>query len=226
MCQVDQPGAQPGNICLGDQASVRERRLGNREDRSGPQALVAQHIDQVRSHLPHHLRRHPVQDDGHRRAPIGGLAQQIPGDGIRIPRRGRDEKPQVGRGEQLPGQAAVRGNNRVDVRGVEQRHTRRQVVGGDQADRALGVCGGSIAGHARQLGQDALVSEPVRVRGVMDEHGAGGGGTYDARSRDLAFEQRVDQGRFAGAGRAADDRQNGGVDGGQPRDDVVVELPQ
>ena len=102
-----------------------ERRLGHGEDRRRRQPLLAQHRGEVRADLGDGIRRDAVEHDRDGGAAVGGGAQQVPGHGIRVARRGGDEEPQVGGGEQLGGDGAVGGDDRVDVGGVEQRHARR-----------------------------------------------------------------------------------------------------
>ena len=60
--------------------------------------------------------------------------------------------------------------------------------------------------------------------GVADQHRGLGGGADHAGDGHLAAHQRVHQGRLAGAGGAADDGQQGRLNGGEPGKDVVVEL--
>ena len=213
------------DVALGEAALSGQRRLRDAEDRRGRQALLAQHRREVRPDLGHGLGRHAVEHDRHRGAPFGGLAQQLPGDGVGIARGRRDEQPQVGGREQLGRQRPVGRDHGVDVGGVEQRHAGRQGARGDQTHGPRAV----LAGPARdpaQAGQHPVAGEPVAVLGVVDQDRADRGRAEDARTADLGVDDGVDQSGLAGARRAADDGQQRGVEGGQAGHDVVVELPE
>jgi hypothetical protein len=96
--------------------------------------------------LPHRRRRDPVADHRERGAAALGGVQQVPRHGVGVPGRGGDEDPQVGGGEQLRGQLPVAGDDRVDVRRVEQRQPSRHGRMRDQLKRPL--AGGGRAGRA------------------------------------------------------------------------------
>ena len=82
------------------------------------------------------LRRHPVEHDGQRGAALLRRPEQVPGDGVGVAGRRRDEDPQVGRRQQLTGELAVGLHHRVDVGGVEQGEAGGQVVADDELHRA------------------------------------------------------------------------------------------
>ncbi len=119
-----EPGPQPGHVLLGQPALRRQRRLGDAEDGRRGQPLLPQHRREVAADVCHRLGRHAVEDDRDGRAALGGLAQQVPRDGIGVAGCRGDEEPQVGGREELGGERAVGADHRVDVRGVEQRHAR------------------------------------------------------------------------------------------------------
>ena len=69
------------------------------------------------------------------------------------------------------------------------------------------------------------VSENQRhVVGVADEHRGAGGRAQHPGGGDRRADQAVDQRGLAGAGRAADDGEQRGVEAAQPGQQVVVEL--
>ena len=77
---------------------------------------------------------------------------------------------------------------------------------------------------ARELGQDPGVGEPAHVVGVADEHRGAGRRAQHARWRHGRPDQAVDDRRLARSGRAADDREQRGVEAAQAGQHVVVEL--
>ena len=118
--QGSEPVAQAGDLG-GQQQPVRaERDFADREDRGQRQSLLLEHPRQMLADLLDGLRRHPVEHDGDRRTSFGGLPQQRPRDGIGIPSRGCHEEPEVSGRQELRREIAVGGDDRVDVRRVEQ----------------------------------------------------------------------------------------------------------
>ena len=87
---------------------------------------------------------------------------------------------------------------------------------------ARGVVG--LAVDPLELGQQAVLAEPLRVVGVVDEHRRPGRGAQHPGRGDAGADEGVDQRRLARAGRAADDREQRRVEGHQARDHVVLEL--
>ena len=79
-------------------------------------------------------------------------------------------------------------------------------------------------GAAGQAGQDPGAGEPALVGRVVDQHRRAGGGSQHPAAGDVLPHQGVDQGGLARTGRAADHREQRGVERLQARDDVVVEL--
>ena len=180
-----------------------ERALGHGEQRRVLQSARSEHAGEVAAHLGDRVGRSAVQDDRDRSAAVGGLLQETPGHLVGVAGRRGDEQPQVRGGEQLRGQAAVALLDGVDVGSVQQRQALRDRRRGDQLDRARVGCGAS---GALELGKDALLVEPRRVVGMVDEHGRTRRRPEYAGLADLLADQRVHQRRLAGARRPTDDR--------------------
>ena len=109
------PGQQP----LGVHGGLRDgeqRRVG--------QPAFAHHLPQMRRHVRHRPRRHPVQHHRHRGAALGRGPQELPGHGVGVTGRRGDEQPEVGGGQQLGGQLPVLRDHRVDVGGVQDGQAR------------------------------------------------------------------------------------------------------
>ena len=161
-----------------------------------------------------------------RGAPVGGGAQQVPRHGIGVARRGGDEEPQVGGGEQLGRRWRGWPRRRSRCRGRRAGpcpagsavdSTRRTVPGCALAGLLAGDPARARAGCARRrtsAGRRGGARAPASVVVGRSTPGAA----------DLGADHRVDQGRLARTGGAADDREQRGVDGAQPRQHVVVEL--
>ena len=204
-----------------EQALVGDRALGHDEQRGVLEPAAGQHPGQVRGHRLDGVGRRPVEDDRDRGGALGGLAQVVPRHLVGVAGRRGDEQPQVGGREQLRGERPVALLDRVDVGGVEDRQPGRDGVGRHQLE------GVRVDGRVRdplEVGQQAVLAEPLGVVGVVDQHRRPGRGPQHAGLGDPAPDQRVDQRRLAGAGGAADHGEQRGVDGHQPRDDVVLEL--
>src|SRR6478609_9681349 len=205
----------------GQQPQLGDLALLDDEERGVLEAAAGQHPGEVRGDGVHRLGRGAVEDDGDRGRAVRGLAEEVPGHLVGVARGRGDEEPQVGGGEQLGRQHAVLLLDRVDVGCVEDgeagRHDRRR----HELQRG-GVVG--LAVDPLELGQQAVLAEPLRVVGVVDEHRRPGRGAQHTGRGDAGADQRVDQRRLAGAGGAADDREERRVEGHQARDDVVLEL--
>ena len=191
------------------------------EERGVLQAAAGEHPREVGGDGVDGVGRRAVQHDRHGGRALGGLAQEVPRHLVCVPRGRGDEQPQVGGREQLGREHTVALLDRVDVGGVEDRQARRHRGRGDQLE-GLGVVG--LPGDALELGQQPVLPEPLRVVGVVHQHRRAGGGPQHAGRGDAGPDQRVHQGRLAGAGGAADDREQRRVEGHQARDDVVLEL--
>ena len=219
--EFGQPAADRRDGRVRQQAFGVHLGFGDGEQRRGAQAPLAHHLAQVRGHLGHRGRRHAVEHHRHHRVAGGRRAQIVPGHGVGVTGGGGDEEPQVGGGQQLGRQRPVLGDHRVDVGGVQDGQAGRQGRLGHQL-QSLGV--GHPVGAAAEPRQDPVGAEPAGVAGVMDEHRRAGGRTDHARRAHHASDHRIDQGRLAGAGRAADHRQQRRLQPAEPRQDVVVEL--
>ena len=175
----------------------------------------------MRGDLVRGLGRHAVEHDGQRGAALLRGPQEVPGDRVGVAGRGRDEEPQVGGGEQLGGELAVGGDDRVDVGGVEQ----GEPGASDGAATSWSVRWSVPAPLVRVSPGSTRSPENQRhVVGVADQHGRAGGGAQHPGGGDLRADQAVDQRRLARAGGAADDGEQRGVEAAQPGEDVVVEL--
>ena len=219
--QRDQPAADLLHRLRRQQSLLVERALGHGEQRRVLQSPRGEHAREVAAHLGDRIRWGAVEDDRDRGAAVGGLLQEAPGHLVGVAGGGGDEQPQVRGGEQLRRQAAVALLDRVDVGGVQQRQALRDRRRGDQLDRAR--VGGRAVG-ALELGKDALLVEPRRVVGMVDEHGRTRRRPEYAGLADLLADQRVHQRRLAGTRRPADDREQRSVDLHQPGQHVVLEL--
>lgn len=182
----------------------------------------------------------PVEDADEGGVVFLGGAQEVPGDGVGVAGGGGDHHPDVGGGDEFGGEQAVAGDQGVDVGGVEEGEAAGQGRGGlDAQDGGVGAAGvvvlvevgagaaAVVPGGVRdagEAGQDAAGAEPVVVVGVADQDRGAGGGAQHARFADLPSDQGVDQGGLAGAGGAADDREEGRLGGAEARQQVVVEL--
>ena len=164
-----------------------------------------------------------VEDDGDGRAPLGGGAQQVPRDGVGVAGGGRDEEPEVGGGQQLAASSRLAGRP-SRCRGRRAGPCRP----GGRTSRRAAPCPAADSpgppGDAREAGEDALVGEPLRSWGWCTSTGLVVVGRSTPDAADLGADDGVDEGRLAGAGGPSDDREERGVDGAQPRQDVVVEL--
>ena len=182
-------------------------RLGDDEQPGPAQAFPAEHRLQVGADLGFSGRRHPVQHHGHRDVAGGRVQQQPPGHGVGVAVGGGDKHPEVGRGQQLPGELAVVGGDGVDVGSVQQRDSLRHRRIGDQhqrGDRGRVGSGAGLAGRQwlavhgaadpAQAREDPLVLEPATVGGVVQQDGLARGGTDGAGAGDGVPDERVDEG--------------------------------
>jgi hypothetical protein len=130
------------------------------------------------------------------------------------------EHPQVGGGEQLPGEVAVALDDRVDVRGVEQ----RSPAGTSSRDSRRSPPGPGVgAGRPRQAGQDALVGEEGRSAVEQTSTGARVVGRSTPGVVTLAPTMLLTRVDFP-ARSTRRRRQQGGVEVAQARQEVVVDL--
>ena len=120
----DEPVAQRADDGLGQQAVVRAWSRGRR--RAAPRPARARRASRRRCAAMSVLgaRGHPVEQHGERGAALLGGLQHVPRHGVGVAGGRRDEQPQVGGGEQLRGEPPVRGDDRVDVGGVEEGEAR------------------------------------------------------------------------------------------------------
>ena len=218
---------QPGRAAAppGPPAAARpsaQRTLLDDEQPRAREPRPLEHPAQVGGHLGGRLGRHPVEHDGERGAALLRRPQQVPGDGVGVAGRRRHEHPEVGRGEQLPGQLAVGLDDGVDVRGVEQGEAGGQVVADDQLHRP---------GAARPTGDARQVrAAPGRRRTRRRRRAAqtSTGERVVGRSTPAvvtgAPDEAVDERGLAGAGGAADDGEQRGAQVAQPGQQVVVDL--
>lgn len=247
-----EPRRHRGDRPLGEEA-VDELGLPHDEERRGVEAVLVHHPAQV---VRHGLgaRVDPVEDHRDLRAALGGTVQEVPRDGVGVAGGRRDEQPQVGRGEELRGELAVRRLHGVDVGRVHEREALRQRVARDEAQRARRVgrrgglagpgpgtdagrgagrgagCGArgrrprAVLAHAREPGQHAVGREPALVERVVDEDGRARRRAQHAGRRDVLAEERVHERRLPRSGRPADDDEQRRRVRAQPGQQVVVEL--
>jgi len=81
-----------------------------------PDSPLGEHGFQVGTHLFLWPCRDPDQHQGHGRAALPGLTQELPGHGVGISSGGGDEEPEIGCGQELGGQRPVCLGHGVDVR--------------------------------------------------------------------------------------------------------------
>ena len=215
-----------------------ERALLHHEDRCPVQPLGIQHAPQVLLDLRRRRRLHPVQDHGHRDVPAGGVAQQLPGDGVRVSVGRGHEQPEVRGGEQLARERPVLVGDRVHVRGVQdgqalgdarvpEQHERAGVLHGTGAAEARSRCRRGIghrAAHPRKVRQHPLGGERPGVPRVVDQQGPPRGRTDGAGARHGVAHQGVDERGLARTRGAAHHREQRCVQGTDPGQDVVVQL--
>ena len=223
--QPHQPAAQRRDRVRRD-PPAGQRHLRHGEQRGPAQPVVGQHPAEVRADLGHRLRRHPVEHHRQRGAALLGGVQQVPRHRVGVPGRGGDEDPQVGGGEQLGGQ--LRGCRRprsprparraAPARAARPGAARSAGSGRRRARRPTPVT------RARS-GQHPGVGEPAALVRRADQHRRPGGRPEHPGRADVGAEQRVDQRRLAGAGGAADDGEQRGVELAEPGQQVVVDLP-
>jgi hypothetical protein len=172
-----QPGLQRRHHPLG-QEPVHGLRLWNGEERRATKTPVAKPGREVHAQVSERLRGHPVEDDGHRNAPVGCLLEHFPRHGIGVARCGRHEDPQVSGGQELHREVTVGLDQAVDVRRIDQGHARGQAfvrhepkasdpgcVGVDRLQRL-----GTLGRDPVQLGQNPLRHEGARVVRVVNQH--------------------------------------------------------
>ncbi len=86
------------------------------------------------------------------------------------------------------------------------------------------ACVGEFCLAPGQLGQNASGAEPGRVVGMADQHRGFRGRAEDTRLRDLLAQERVDERRFPGTRRAADDSQQRRIECQRSGQEVVTDL--
>src|SRR5690606_1973606 len=197
-----------------------QRRLGHGEQAGAGEPVLGEQAFQVAGDGLGGLGRHAVEDEGEGGAAFAGGAQEAPRHLVGVAGGGGDEEPEVGGGEELGGQFAVGGHDGVDVGRVQQRQAGAERAGGHDPQVA-----GAGAGGAGEAGQHVLAHEPVAVGRIGDQRRHQRGGPQHARLGDVGPDEGVDQRRLARAGGAADDGEERRVDGAQPGQQVVVELP-
>ena len=211
-----------------EHAVVVDHGLGDQEEAVHLDALPLEHGGEVGGELLGHAVavRDAVHDhvDGH--VALGGGAQHLPGHGVGVAVRGRDEEPQVRGAQQLAGELAVARGDGVDVGRVQQREALGDPLLAVQLEGGLGVArsGARASVDAGEAGQDAGPGEPRLVLRMVQQHGTTRGGPDRARTAHRRADEGIDEGGLPGAGRAADHHQQRRVEGGQARGDVVGEL--
>ncbi len=246
---VGQPGEQRGDGAGGQQSAAAGRfgEFGDGEARYVAQSGLGEQGPVLAGDLGEHLVRHPVQDGDEGGLVLLGGAQEVPGDGVGVPRGGGDHHPDVGGADEFGGECPVVDHEGVDVGGVEDGEAARQAGDGLDPDlaglvAALGsdvaaarAPGGGSGGRVvvlvrhpepHQVGQYAHPGEPVVVVGVADEHRCAGGRAQHAGFADLAPHEGVDEGGLTGPGGPADHGEQGRLGRLQARYEVVVELRQ
>ena len=215
---------QLGDLVVGKHA-VGDLALVDDEPIDLAEAVLGQHPDEVLGDHLAGLGRHPGEHDGQPCSALLGQAEQPPGRCVGVTGRGGDEDPQVGRVEHAVSDLVVLLDDRVDVRGVEQCHARREAFCGDEHEAAGSRVGVGLA-LAPQAAEQVSLGEPLVVVGVAGEDRGARGGAAHAGGADLGVGQGVDERGLARAGRARDDDERRGgahVDAGNH---VVVELGQ
>lgn len=236
--ELFEPAPQRCHHVRRQHAQFVERRFLHHENGRVGQAFLVQHPAQVVLDFHRRRRLHTIQHHGHGDVAAGRIAQQLPRHRIRIAIGGRDEQPQVSRGEQLSGKRPVVVRDGVDVRSIEHREAlgdllvSQQHQGAGVLDRTIAVVGGrsrdggihELAADARQVREDTLGSERSGVVGVVNQERSARGGTNRTGSGHRVPHERVDQRGFTRAGGAADHREQRGVQGSDARQHVIVKL--
>ena len=212
-------------------------QFGHGEARYVAEAGLGEEGAVLPGHLGHHLVGHPVEDGDQGGLVVLGGAQEVPGDGIGVPRGRGDHDPDVGGADQFGGEDTVVGDEGVDVGGVEEGEPTRQALGGLDTQDPRPVLAGEqqiVAGflsrlggrhpHAREVGQYAHPAEPVMVLGMADQYGGPGRGPQYAGLTDPAPHKGVDEGRLAGPGGPTHNGEQGRFRFPQSGHQVVVEL--
>ena len=150
------------------------------------------------------------------------VVQQFPRHRVRVPRRGRDEQPQVGGGQQLGGELRGCWSTTESMSGASRNARPGPSAGAATSCRVLRV--GAGLGGARQPRQQFALAEPRQVVGVAHQHRRPGGRPQHAGRADRRPDQAVDQGGLAGAGGAADHHQQRRVEPREARQKIVVQL--
>ena len=141
--------------------------LGDGEQRRLGKAAGGHELAQVRWHLSHGCRWHPITDDGDGGMASGGLVQEVPRNGVGVPCGGGDEEPQVGSLQELGSQVSIGGDDGIDVWGIEQGQATWQGGFGDEMDAGR-VASGLFGAH--QPRQDPSVGEPLGVIRMVGEY--------------------------------------------------------
>ena len=216
---------------VGRDHAVDQRRFRDDEQWRTSEPLLGQHLPHVGGHFGHGLSWHPVEHDHHGGVAIDRRPKRRPRNRIGVSGGGGDEEPEVGRRHQHARHLAVGLGHRVQVGGVEQTQSGRNLIDGDQTqpEYVVGAAQSirtrsSAAGDARQPGKDVVGGEPVGVGRVVCQHGVAGRRTQHPGGCHRPADQPVDQGGLSAAGRAADDGQQRCVGVTKPGQDVVVEL--
>ncbi len=211
-CATDSVGESP----------VSQRSLVDRVHLCSIKVGGLQHALEVGHDFAGRTARHAVDHQRKGRSAFLCPTKKVPRNGVGVSDGRRDEDPQVGRGEQLCRQFAIRALDRVDVRGIDQREP-----GGHRIDR-LHVehlpGSGCVAGHAGQLGQQVGGDEPAFVRRMTDQHRRPSGGPKDPGGGHVGSGERVGDGGLARARGTTEDRQQGCIEAPQAGHEVVGDL--
>jgi hypothetical protein len=113
--EIVEPSADGRKCRRGDQV-LDKGYLGHDKHLRLRQALLLEHLPQVRGHLAAGVLRYAVENEGESRPAIAGRTEEFPRYCVGIACGGRDEEPSVCRSEELVGERAVLGEDRVDVR--------------------------------------------------------------------------------------------------------------
>ena len=219
--ELGQPTTDLGHLTRRQQPVVGERGLVHREERRVLQPTGGEHPGEVGRDRSDGVGRRPVEHDRHRGGPLRRLAQEAPRHLVGVPRCGGHEEPQVRRGEELGRQVSVALLDGVDVGSVEDGEALGHHVEGDEL-QGLGVVRRVM--DPLELGQQPVGAEPVAVGGVVHQDRRTGRRTEHAGLGHDRTDEGVDQRGLAGAGRAADHREQRRLEGDDAWDDVVLEL--
>lgn len=97
------------------------------DEEHGVEALCSHHLLEVRGHLPLGVVGDTVEHERERRAALSRRQKELPWHGIGVPGGRRHEEPRVGGREQLIRERPVLREHGVDVGGIEQGESSRDL---------------------------------------------------------------------------------------------------